>query len=638
VFDRSELPLLSGKERCHVIKCYVRVIALAGSLALAAAACGGTTGRAPSPTQRGKIQKGGDFHIGLASDFHQGVDPQREYYTIGWEWLKCCLTRQLVGFNLLGPNEKGNDLVPDLATELPTASSDGLTWTFHIKPNIHYAPPLQNVSATAGDFIRALTRVAVPETAAQYPFYYSVIQGFDDVVNGKAKSISGLSAPDPQTLQVKLSQAVGYFPYLFTLPAVSPIPPSPTDPNAPLGVAQGHKQNYAPFVASTGPYMYKGADGIDYTQPADQQKTPEGYQAGKSYVLVRNPSWDPSTDPNRKAYVDEIDATVGGTTDDLQNKIEAAELDTLDALPNPKGIRDYVVSAALKPFIHSDPTFGTYYINMNLAMPPFDDIHVRKAMNWAVDKAGVQRLAGGAILGDIATHIIPNSMLPGLKDYVPYGNPDGSPDAAKAKAEMAQSKYDTNKDGVCDADACKNVLMVIDQTDPNPKMAALMQQNIQEIGITVNIKQFQTTTMYTKCEDATQRVPTCPSEGWYADFADPYAFVTGLFSSVSLTPSCCNDSNMGATAEQVKKWGYPITGGTMGADTQLNQCISVLGDARQSCYEGVDKYLMEQVVPWVPYRFANQVTLTSNRTLNFHTDASTGWISLAQIALRNGGK
>ena len=112
------------------------------------------------------MKKGGVFRIGLSSDFHEGADPQREYYTIGWEFLKCCLVRQLLGFNLLGPNEKGNDLVPDLATELPTSTSDGLTWTFHIRPNVHYAPPLQNVSVTAQDFIRALTREALSATAA----------------------------------------------------------------------------------------------------------------------------------------------------------------------------------------------------------------------------------------------------------------------------------------------------------------------------------------------------------------------------------------------------------------------------------------------------------------------------------------
>jgi peptide/nickel transport system substrate-binding protein len=622
----------------------IRAFALATSMVLLAAACsggGGTTGgNQPSgQTPAGGLQKGGVFRIGLSSDVHEGLDPQREYYTIGWEFLKGALMRLLVAFNMQGPDEGGNDLVPDLATELPTVSSDGLTWTFHIKPDIHYAPPLRNVAVTAGDFVRALTREAESKTAATYPFYYSVIAGFDDVTNGKATSISGLTTPDDSTLEVKLTQPVGYFPLLFTLPATSPIPPSPTDPNAPEGVAAGHDQDYGGFIAATGPYMFKGADQIDYSKAADQQSAASGYQAGKSYVLVRNPSWDPSTDPLRRAYVDEIDATVGGTTDDLQNKIEAGELDTMDALPNPKGIRDFSTNPELKGFMHADPTFGTYYINMNLGISPFDDIHVRKAMSEAVDKAGLLQLAGGSILGEIGTHTIPNSMLPGLKDYVPYGNADGSPDPEAAKAEMAQSKYDTNHDGVCDADACKNVLTVIDQTDPNPKMVALLQQNVEPLGITLNLKPFQTTTMYTKCEDATQKVPTCPSEGWYADFADPYAFVTGLFSTASLTPSCCNDSNMGATLEQLTKWGYDTaTAPNPGAEDQLNQCLPAQGADRQTCYENVDKYIMENVVPWIPFRFASQVGLTSPRVLNYHMNASSGWISLALVALKNGGK
>jgi peptide/nickel transport system substrate-binding protein len=623
----------------------IRAFALATTVAVVAVACGGGggggTGGGGGPSSSpaaGGLPKGGVFKIGLASDVHQGLDPQREYYTIGWEFLKGALVRLLLGFNLQGPDDGGNDLAPDLATDLPTVSSDGLTWTFKIKTGIKYAPPLDDVTVTAGDFIRALTREAESKTAATYPFYYSVIQGFDDVTSGKAKTISGLSAPDDQTLEVKLTQPVGYLPYLFTLPATAPIPPSPTDPNAPEGVAAGHDQDYGGFVAATGPYMYKGADQIDYTKPAGQQNPAAGYQAGKSYVLVRNPSWDPSTDQYRKAYVDEIDATVGGTTDDLQNKIEAGEMDTMDALPNPKGIRDYGTNPDLKDFIHSDATFGTYYLNMNLGMPPFDDIHVRKAMNDTMDKAGLLQLAGGSILGEIAGHAIPNSMLPGLKDYFPYGNPDGSPNLEAAKAEMAQSKYDTNHDGMCDAEACKNVLTVIDQTDPFPKMAALVQQNAQAIGIQLDLKQFQTTTAYTKCEDATQKVPTCPSEGWYADFAHPYAFVTGLFSTASLTPSCCNDSNMGATLDQLKGWGYTnATAPNPGAEAQLNQCLPATADQLESCYEGVDKYLMENVVPWVPYRFANQVGITSPRTLNYHMDASSGWISLSLVALQNGG-
>jgi peptide/nickel transport system substrate-binding protein len=613
-------------------------MALAATIALAAAACGGGGGGGTSTqAPQVNVKKGGVLKIGLASDVHQALDPQREYYTIGWEFLKCCLARTLLAFNFKGPNEDGNTLAPDLATGLPTASSDGLTWTFHIRPDVHYAPPLQDVTVTAQDFIRALMRTADSKTAASYPFYYSDIEGFDDFSSGKATSISGLSAPDPSTLQVKLANPIGYFPYLFTLAATTPVPPSPSDPNAPLGAATGHAQNYGQFMVSTGPYMWKGADSIDFSKPADQQAGPSGFQAGKSYVLVRNPSWKASADPLRKAYLDEIDVTVGGTVADLTKRIEAGELDTMDALPAPEGIRDFVTNPDLKPYIHSDPTFGTWYINMNTAMPPFDDIHVRKAMNWVVDKNGLLRLVGGTIQGPIATHAVPNSMVPSLKGYDPYKTPNASGDPAKAKQEMAQSKYDTNHDGVCDASACKHVLMVIDQTDPLPKQAALIQQNIEQIGITVNIQQFQTTTMYTKCETATERVPTCPSEGWYADFADPYAFVTGLFSSVSLTPSCCNDSLMGATTAQLKGWQYSNSTPTPSIDDQLNACIPMQGAPREQCYANIDKNLMENVVPWVPYRFANQVVITSKRVQNYHLDASTGWISLSQVALAGGG-
>jgi ABC-type transport system substrate-binding protein len=200
-----------------------------------------------------------------------------------------------------------------------------------------------------------------------------------------------------------------------------------------------------------------------------------------------------------------------------------------------------------------------------------------------------------------------------------------------------QSKYDTNHDGICDAAVCKNVLMVVDQTDPLPKEAASIQANLAPLGITLDIKQFQTTTMYTKCEDAKSLHAACPSEGWYADFPDPYAFVTGLFSSAALTPSCCNDSNVGASAAQLQSWGYTDTTPTPGIDPLLTQCIPTLAQAREQCYANVDKQLMETVVPWVPYRSANEVVITSQRSVNYHLDAATGWISLSQIALKNGG-
>ncbi len=263
---------------------------------------------------------------------------------------------------------------------------------------------------------------------------------------------------------------------------------------------------------------------------------------------------------------------------------------------------------------------------------------MRKAANWVVDKAGLLRLAGGSVQGTIATHVIPNTILPSLKSYDPYNTPNESGSLTQAKAEMMQSKYDTNHDGLCDAAECKDALMVIDQTDPNPKMSALVQQNLASIGITVKIQQFQTTTMYTKCETATSLIAICPSEGWFQDFPDPYAYVTGLFDSASLTPSCCDDSTMGATSAQLATWSYKITTPTPNIDSQLDGCIPMQGTERTQCYENVDKTLTEQDVPWVPFRFANQVVITSTRVQNYHLDVSTGWISLSLVTLANGGK
>ncbi len=68
---------------------------------------------------------------------------------------------------------------------------------------------------------------------------------------------------------------------------------------------------------------------------------------------------------------------------------------------------------------------------MNLGVPPFDDVHVRKALNYAYDKAGGRQLGGGALTGSNAGHIFPDGLLDNkLKDYNPYATPDDHGDLA----------------------------------------------------------------------------------------------------------------------------------------------------------------------------------------------------------------
>ncbi len=117
--------------------------------------------------------------------------------------------------------------IPDLAAADPTVSDDGLTWTFTIKPGVHYGDPLTDVEITAPDFIRALERTANPKAnIGGYSFYYSVIKGFDDYAPGRPTRSRALTAADDQTLKIKLTVPTGDLGYRMAMAATAPIPPN----------------------------------------------------------------------------------------------------------------------------------------------------------------------------------------------------------------------------------------------------------------------------------------------------------------------------------------------------------------------------------------------------------------------------
>ena len=154
--------------------------------------------------------------------------------------------------------------------------------------------------------------------------------------------------------------------------------------------------------------------------------------------MVRNPGWDAATDDLRPAYPDRIEVTIGGNNDDLYNKIESNDLDfVVDGAVPPEVIRKYQTNPDLQSKINVYPSDALRYISFNFLVPPFDDIHVRKAFNWALDKQGMRQLRGGETTGEIAGHIMVNSLENNLlKDYDPYATPNSAGDIAKAKDEM----------------------------------------------------------------------------------------------------------------------------------------------------------------------------------------------------------
>jgi peptide/nickel transport system substrate-binding protein len=422
-------------------------------------------------------------------------------------------------------------------------------------------------------------------------------------------------------LVVKITQPTGDMEWRFAMPAMAPIPPNPSDPSAPLGVAEGHTTNYGRFLVATGPYMFEGTDQLDFSVPADQQKPVSGYIPGRQVVLVRNPSYDPSTDDLRPAYPDRIETTIGGDVADLFNKVEAGVVDYVAdaATPPPDVLQKYSTNPDLQPFLHTYQQNAVRNISMNLGVPPFDDIHVRKAMNFIYDKAGERQLAGGPLVGDNAGHIFADGLLNNLlKDYDPYASPGDHGDVTKAKAEMAQSKYDSNGDGVCDSPVCDGVITLGVQQDPGPRLMALLTSDLKQIGIIVDPKLVDGPVIYSKCISSPEQYPLCLYVGWLQDYPDAFTFSTPLFGSGGLYPACCNYSMLGATAKQLKTWGYPAGTTIPSVDDQIAKCEAIpVGDARYQCWADLDKTLMEDVVPWVPTSFTNENDITSSRVVNY---------------------
>ena len=108
---------------------------------------------------------------------------------------------------------------------------------------------------------------------------------------------------------------------------------------------------------------------------------------------------------------------------DIFDKTAAGQIDLAFASEPAEVIREYTTNPDIEHLYKVNSGDRTWYVTMNLTQPPFDDIHVRKAANWIMDKEGLRRAWGGEPKGEIANHIVPDAMFGGeLDDYAPYAD------------------------------------------------------------------------------------------------------------------------------------------------------------------------------------------------------------------------
>ena len=299
---------------------------------------------------------------------------------------------------------------------------------------------------------------------------------------------------------------------------------------------------------------------------------------------------------------------VNANADDILNKIEAGEYDTATTTVPPQFLKKYSADKSLAPYFHQNSGDRTWYLTMNLTQPPFDDLHVRKAMNWIMDKdalrPGVGRPDRSAA---IANHIVPDPLLNNLlADYAPYRTPGDKGSLAKAKAAMKGSKYDTDKNGTCSAGVQERAP---DRRHPRGRHEMLP---VIEASARRSASRFAVRDGRGRVPDdpdtrrRTSRSPSGPA-GVRTTPTRTRSSARCSTAARSSRPGNTNYSLVGITpaiAQDGRRHGQRRQ--TCRASTQTSRPVRRPGRCRaHACYASLDKKLMTKVVPWVPYLWSN---------------------------------
>jgi len=387
-------------------------------------------------------------------------------------------TRQLLTFPSDSAFERQLTLVADIAREVPTRenggiSNDGLTYTFHLQPNVRWnsAPPR---AVTAGDFVRAIKMTCNPALpGGTLPYYTATISGLTAYCDGFAKvkptppamrayleshDVSGVRAVDDSTLRITLRQPALDFLNLVALPALTPFP---IEYLAYLPNDAQMRQH----LLSVGPYAV------------------HGHIANRTIALGRNPTWDASTDHVRRAWVDSIHVDVSASAEAAWQQIEAGTADAAFGIGISPTTTTQLVAThdpRLVQYPAGEGAIWYWYLAINMnrtaAGGALTKLEVRHALQYAVNRMAIVQISSGPSV------TMPTSQvaLPGWSGHThdePYATSGWRGDSARARQLLAAAGYPNGL-------TLKLAAMRVPQFE---KMAQTLQADFNRAGITLEI-------------------------------------------------------------------------------------------------------------------------------------------------------
>ncbi len=497
---------------------------------------------APVAVAQDAPKQGGSMVVTYKDDVST-LDP-----AIGYDWQNWSMIKSLFD-GLMDYKPGTTELVPDLA-ESYEISEDGTVFTFKLRDGVKFH---NGRELTSADIKYSIERVVNPATTSPGQGFFGSIKGFDEMASGAATELSGIATPDDHTVVFTLTRPDATFLHVMAINFSFAVPKEAIDE---------YGADFATHPVGTGAFKLKE------------------WTLGQRVVFERNPDYYHQGQP----YLDEITFEIGQEPTVALLRLQRGEVDILgDGIP-PAQFAEAMADPANEGLIVEGGQLHTGYVTMNVTKAPFDKLKVRQAVNMALNKERIVRLINNRAVP--ANQPLPPAM-PGY-DTAYKGYPF---DAAKAKELLAEAGY---------ADGFTTELYAMN-TDPNPRIAQAIQQDLAEIGITAEIKSLAQSAVFDAGGQGTAPMIWSGGMAWIADFPDPSNFYGPILGCGGAVEGGWNWAKYCNEALDARAAAADAMVGEDKAAARLEEWRSIFIDA------------MEQDAPWAPVFNEQRFTMHSAR-------------------------
>jgi peptide/nickel transport system substrate-binding protein len=503
---------------------------------VALAGCGSTSGSSEGETLTGTF-----------SSFPESLDPGLSFSLEGATALQNVYIPLLTYAHANG--DDGTELIPGLARSLPRIDQGGKRYTLFLRPGLQYS---DGTPVKASDFRFAVERLFRINSVGST--FYTGIVGAEVFAKTKQGGIPGIETDDRSgKIVIHLVEPSGTFSYVLGLTYGALLPPDTP--------AEDQTEDPPP---ATGPYVITDV------------------RSGRSWEYARNPAWAAANGEAMphlpSGHVEKIKLRVQPNPSAQLNEVEQGKVDWMKNPPPPDRYADVKAEYEGSQF-REETMISVYYFWLNTQKPPFDDLRVRQAVNYAVDPAALERIYAGTVK---ATQQILPPQMPGYRKFELYPH-----DLGKAKELIARAKPSD-----------RQVTVWTNNLPPANEAGEYFEQVLRQIGFEVKLKEVNASTYFTLISNTSTPDLDAGWSNWLLDYPHPDDYFQPQLAGESIIQAgntnwaMFDDPTINAKIEELAR--------------------QQLGPKQESEYAALDREVMRKA-PWAPFGTLTLGTFVSDK-------------------------